>query len=308
MNVTGSHGHHLFPVTPNHSRVFLPELLVLHIDEYTKQKQENNTTEVKEAKKWDLSVEEYRAQKEMLSKGNEGRDKDHKTRVDFPDNQHNIEEKCTTGGKPEDSFPAMGPGDSVTQVLGEDTIRLQREEYERVQREHKRRYSEDIEVIEGGFRMNEVEDSYVDISPYPAISSQSPDNRHNEGQQFSLPSKPHQSQNPSPSSQGHIYANINNPDPGKRHSPSVHHHDPSSSQQRSGDPGSSSQRPVGDMDHALSRFTIGTMVQVRSQTGVPIPGIIQWIGTLPDHNGVYGGVELVSNRNVVSVTSTFSSS
>ena len=178
----------------------------------------------------------------------------------------------------------------------------------RVQREHKRRHSEDIEVIEGGFRMNEVEDSYIDISPYPAISSQSPDNRPNEGHQFSLPSNPHQSQNPSPSSQGHVYANINNPDPGNRHSPSVHPRDPYSSQQRSDDPGSSSQHPVGDMDHALSRFTIGTMVQVRSQTGVPIPGILQWIGTLPDHNGVYGGVELVSNRNVVPVTSTFSSS
>ena len=296
----------MFPITPNHSRVFLPELLVLHIDEYTKQKQENNTTEVKEAKKWGMSVEELRAQKEMMSKGNEERDKDHKTRVNFHDNQHNIEEKCTTGGKPEDLFPPMGPGDSVMQVLGEDTIRLQQEEYERFQREHKRRHSEDIEVIEGGFRMNQVEDSYVDISPYPAISSQSPDNRPNEGQQFSLPSNPHQSQNPSPSSQGHIYANINNPDPVHRHSPSVNHRDSYSSQQHSGDPGSSSQHPVGGMDHALSRFTIGTMVQVRSQTGVPIHGIIQWIGTLPDHNGVYGGVELVSNRIVVSGTSTFS--
>ena len=46
---------------------------------YTKQRQENNTFEVKEAKKWGMSVEEYRAQKEMMSKGNE-RDKDHDSR------------------------------------------------------------------------------------------------------------------------------------------------------------------------------------------------------------------------------------
>ena len=75
MIVTGSHGHQLFPVTSNHSRVFLPEQLVLHIDEYTKQKQKDNTYEVREAKKWGMSVEEYRAQKEMLSKGNEKSDK-----------------------------------------------------------------------------------------------------------------------------------------------------------------------------------------------------------------------------------------
>ena len=40
MTVTNSH---LFPVT--HTQVYLPEQLVLHIDEYTKQKQENNSYE-----------------------------------------------------------------------------------------------------------------------------------------------------------------------------------------------------------------------------------------------------------------------
>ena len=75
MTVTGSHGYHLFSVTSNHSRVFLPELLVLHVDEYTKQKQENNTFEVQEAQKWGLSVEGYRAQEEITSKGNEKSDK-----------------------------------------------------------------------------------------------------------------------------------------------------------------------------------------------------------------------------------------
>ena len=282
--------------------MFLPEQLVLHIDEYTKQKQENNTYEVQEAKKWTISIEEYRAQNEMMSKGNESRDKEFNTRVNLPENQQINEENLAVGGKPDDP---MRLGESITQIVGEDNIREQQEEYKRIQRENKRRKSEDFEVIGGGLMMNHIEDTYVFVSPYSTISSQLQDNptsalnRPNEGQQFSLPSNPHQSQNQAPSSQGHIYANINNPDPGQHHSPSVHHHDPSSSQQRSGDPGSSSQRPVGDMDHALSRFTIGTMVQVRSQTGVPIHGMIQWIGTLPDHNGLYAGVELVSNRNFV---------
>ena len=64
MKVAGNRSQQLFSVAPNHSRLYLPELLVLHIDEYTKQKQENNTREAKEAKKWGMSVEEYRAQKD----------------------------------------------------------------------------------------------------------------------------------------------------------------------------------------------------------------------------------------------------
>ena len=132
--------------------MYLPEQLVLHIDEYTKQKQEDNTTEVKEAKKWNLSVEEYRAQKEILSKRNEERAKDHDNRPIFPDNQQNDNEKLSVGGKPEDSFPPIRPGESVEQRLGVDELQKQQEAYERIQREHKRRHSENYEVIEGGFK------------------------------------------------------------------------------------------------------------------------------------------------------------
>ena len=137
MIVTGSHGHNLFPVTSNHSRVYLPEQLVLHIDEYTKQKQENNTTEVKEG----LSVEEYRAQMGLTSKGNEDIHKDHDNRPILINNQQN-EENLATGGKP--SVP-----------IGKDKMQLQKEEYEIIQREQKRKQSlEDYmyEVIERGFK------------------------------------------------------------------------------------------------------------------------------------------------------------
>ena len=146
MIITGSHGHQLFSITPNHSQLFLPEQLVLHIDEYTKQKQEDNTYEVQEAKKWGLSVEEYRAQKKMLLKRNEEKNKDHDNKPILPENQ---EDCLAVGGKRDDSITPMRPGDSIEQVLGEDTIRLQREEYERIQREQIRRHSlEDYEVIE----------------------------------------------------------------------------------------------------------------------------------------------------------------
>ena len=139
----------MFSITPNHSRLFLPEQLVLHIDEYTKQKQEDNTYEVQEAKKWGLSVEEYRAQEEMLSKINEERDKDHDGRLILLDKQQNEEHLAAGGG----SFLPMGPRHSVGEIL-EDKIRLQREEYERI---HKRKHSlQDYEVIEGGAWMNIV--------------------------------------------------------------------------------------------------------------------------------------------------------
>ena len=72
MNLTGRYVR--FKVPSNHSRVYLPEQLVLHIDEYTKQKQEDNTYEVQEAKKWGLSVEEYRLQKELLEKAKRDHD------------------------------------------------------------------------------------------------------------------------------------------------------------------------------------------------------------------------------------------
>ena len=41
-------------------------------------------------------------------------------------------------------------------------------------------------------------------------------------------------------------------------------------------------------------FTVGTMVEVQMERGPPMYGIIQWIGTLPQFEGYYAGVELVS--------------
>ena len=72
VNLTGRYVR--FKVSSNHSRVYLPEQLVLHIDEYTKQKQEDNTFEVQEAKKWGLNVEEYGLQKELIEKAKRNHD------------------------------------------------------------------------------------------------------------------------------------------------------------------------------------------------------------------------------------------
>ena len=68
MDVTGSHRRDLFPVASGHSRLFLPEVLVLYPDEYDKHKQESNTFEAQEAKKWGIEVDEYREQIDELKK------------------------------------------------------------------------------------------------------------------------------------------------------------------------------------------------------------------------------------------------
>ena len=163
MIVTDSHGHNLFPVSSNHSRVYLPEQLVLHIDEYTKQKQEDNIREAKEAQKWGLSVEEYRLQNELLEKVK--RDHDAQLKKDIPgigDDRAQIE--MIPNGKQErdkknDLIHKVNLPDNQkhdeenlsVEILRGNNVREQQEEYERIQREHKTRLLlKDYDVIEGG--------------------------------------------------------------------------------------------------------------------------------------------------------------
>ena len=40
-------------------------------------------------------------------------------------------------------------------------------------------------------------------------------------------------------------------------------------------------------------FTVNTMVDVQMMNHSPLHGIIRWMGTLPNHDGYYAGVELV---------------
>ena len=59
---TGSHGYDHFKISPGHGRLYLPEAMVLKVEEYAKQKQkqEESTFEAREAKKWGMSIDEYR--------------------------------------------------------------------------------------------------------------------------------------------------------------------------------------------------------------------------------------------------------
>ena len=72
LNITGDRNKEIFKVGFTHTRLFLPEELglVLHANDYAMQKQEDYALqwEAKEAKKYGLSLEEYRSQKEYLEK------------------------------------------------------------------------------------------------------------------------------------------------------------------------------------------------------------------------------------------------
>ena len=81
MRIIGSHGQELFHVASNHSRLFLPEALVVHTDQYDKQKREDDSHEAQEARKWGLSVEEYRKQKEMIRVPQKGKHKEIDERI-----------------------------------------------------------------------------------------------------------------------------------------------------------------------------------------------------------------------------------
>ena len=50
--------------------------MVLKVEEYAKQKQEENIYEAQEAKKWGMSVDEYREQIEMMKKAEDEREKE----------------------------------------------------------------------------------------------------------------------------------------------------------------------------------------------------------------------------------------
>ena len=46
-----------------------------------------------------------------------------------------------------------------------------------------------------------------------------------------------------------------------------------------------------------SQFAIGSMVYIPTQHGDPLCGVVMWIGTVPEIDGLVAGVELVSSYN-----------
>ena len=232
--VTGSYGQELFRVASNHDHIYLPEQLVVHAEEYTQQQQIDNQHEVKIAKDFGLSVEEYRAQQEMLDQANRARDMVHEKRRDnmvldlelrHEDEEQHLADIRAKGEKTEGSLYLVQTGHTIYSERTEQE-RQALEEFQRAQF-----HVSPDEVPREKLRRN------FDKLPSYSPAKCSPDS--------SLPSQ-----------------TIVSSDPPTR------------------DP---------------RQFAIGSMVSVPTQRGKDLYGVVMWIGTFPEIDGVIAGVELVSH-------------
>ena len=287
----------------------VPEGLVVHVEQYIEQKKKEDEIKYEKhiADTYGLSLEEYRAQKEMLDKANQKRDKEHDNSVPvLPDPPLETEEQGTAGDL-EETIKLVSTGRPVS----EDRVEKQRkalEEFEEQKREQKyideqrqalEKFAEQnkketsqssddsYHVIEGGLGEREVENSFLKQN-----SSQST------GNGASVRSGHHQEP---------LYQNI--PRNGVRHDSPVLGRKTSNqspmTQQRSTpvDAHGYSSLPSISQQHYSSNvpppinedhFTIGSMVVIPTQYGEPLRGVIMWIGTVPGKPGLIAGVELVS--------------
>ena len=156
LNITGSRNEEVFKVGFTHTRLFLPEEygLVLHASDYARQKQKDHALqwEVKKAKEYGLSLEEFRSQKKYLEKAN--RDKEQEK----SHHQMEWEEDCFVG---------------VETIQTGQPLSEQRQEEERayeLAKQHNQHDDHDrsgFEVIKGGVVSN-VDDNYLHVGSYYA--------------------------------------------------------------------------------------------------------------------------------------------
>ena len=134
-------GKHTFKVSDGHIRLYLPEALVLHTEEYDKQKEEENTFEALEAKKWGISVDEYREQKDMMEKAKT--DQIEKKFDRTLKRQHTRNEEDENAYEQQDYSPLLEPGQLLLSPQYPNQNKEEREEVVRIHRTNKlmRQYS-----------------------------------------------------------------------------------------------------------------------------------------------------------------------
>ena len=66
ISIPNSHKKKLFTVASSHAHLFVPEQLVLNEDEYRENLMKDEDPEVQEAKRWKMSLEEYRMQRNWI--------------------------------------------------------------------------------------------------------------------------------------------------------------------------------------------------------------------------------------------------
>ena len=293
LNITGSRNEELFKVGFTHTRLFLPEELglVLHANDYAMQKQKDHALqwEAEEAKKYGLSLEEYRSQKEYLEKAN--RDKEREK-----EKSHNqqagmeLEEEGGSAGvgnianrKNENEFTESMMHIQTGQPLSNQRRQEEERAYEAAKQrnQHDDHDRSDFEFIKGG-EVSNVDDNYLHVGSYYAAPQDS-DNHQlraiHEGRRFPESSSPKAHHNSE--MEGKDYRSL----------PSSHNAEPPH-------PPSANLPPPNDLPPSPDphhQFTIGSMVCVNVQKGEPLYGVLQWVGPVPDFTGAIAGVELVSD-------------
>ena len=282
LNITGSRNEELFRVGFTHTRLFLPEEygLVLHADDYAKQKQEDHALwwEAEEAKKYNLSLEEYRSQKEYLEKASKNK-------------KHEQSHNQQAGMELEGGSAGVGNlankknENQLTESMmhiqtGKPLSNQRRQEEERAYElakqwnQHDDHDQSDFEVIKGG-EVSKRDNNYLHV--YYAAPQDSDNHQFHtirEGQRFPELSSPK------------VHHNSEVEEKGYKRLPSSHNAEPPHP------PPPVNLPPPNDLPPDPS---IGSMVCVDVQRGEPYYGVLQWVGTVPGIDRAIAGVELVSD-------------
>uniref|UniRef100_A0A1X7TEA6 ubiquitinyl hydrolase 1 n=1 Tax=Amphimedon queenslandica TaxID=400682 RepID=A0A1X7TEA6_AMPQE len=258
LDITGSRGQEVFKVPLSHTRLFLPEEygVVLRVEEYAKQRQEANADkwETEIAKKYGLSLEEYRSQTEYMEKAK------------LANKEQDNHSRKTGGGQEEEGAAGVGTfknnksekdkiSESMMHIesgepLSEERRQQEEQAYElaRQQSQHGDSDQSEYAVIKG-LEVKPVDNNYLnvdiperqqDINPIPEdLRKPSPKAHHEEEGYKSLSSNdtPHQRspnlrRSPDPPAAGYHLGQFRDRDYSNRpHDPSYDHgrndlHDP----------------------------------------------------------------------------------
>ena len=312
--------------------MFVPEGLVVHVEQYIEQKKKEEETKYEKhiADKYGISVEDYRTQQEMLDKANQRRDKEHDNNVPvLPDPPLETEEQDIAGDL-EETIKLVSTGRPVSydrlekrrKALEEfegqkrehsyfEEQRKALEEFEEQKREQKY-FDEQRKALERIAEQNKKEtsqsseDSYHVVEgglgerevKYSFLELYTKNSSQSTGNGASVRSGHHQEP---------LYQNILRN--GVRHDSPVLGRKTSNqspmTRQRSTPVdahGYSSLSSISQQHYSSNvpppinehHFTIGSMVVIPTQSGEPLRGVIMWIGTVPGKPGLIAGVELVS--------------
>ena len=300
IDITGSRGQELFKVPFSHTRIFFPEEygVVLHADEYAIQQQKANALkwEAEKAKEYDISLEEYRSQKEYIERANKDKKTHHLQQTGGRQEEEGTVARARALGKNKESEKDK-MSESMMHIQAGEPLSEERRQQEERTYELARQQSQHGGGDQSGFEV--IDNNYLDVQPYCTVPEDHGQdaNPFPERLQKSSPKKAHREEGyKSLSSSDGNYYQRHSPDPNQRSSNPLaayhdyhHHHYPPRGSADWYPPGG----PPPDPHH---QFTIGSMVRIDTQRGDPLYGVVQWIGTLPGFPGIVAGVELVSHR------------